>query len=107
MGDRRWRRGLARRPDDPHAGVLGLHEQRIVRALCEGLSREEVARRIQRSRSTLDKRIGLIYAATGFTAAYQVVAWAHRVGLCHVARGANGAADSERRARALAEEVSS
>ena len=56
MGDRRWRRGLARRPDDPHASVLGLHEQRIVLALCEGLSREEVERRLDAQMSNDERR---------------------------------------------------
>ncbi len=77
---RAWQRGLAARADDPSPDALAPNEQRIVRLLCEGFDRQEIAARIRRSRSTLDRTICRIYAATGFSSAYQVVAWAHRTG---------------------------
>lgn len=66
---------------DPIPSQLSDREQAIVIGLCDGLSRDDVARRIGRSRSTLDKSISLIYASTGFQTAYQLVAWGFRSGL--------------------------
>lgn len=71
----------ARPEGDPAPGQLSERERQIVIGLCDGLSRDDVARRIGRSRSTLDKAISLIYTATGFRDAYQLVAWGFRSGL--------------------------
>jgi ATP/maltotriose-dependent transcriptional regulator MalT len=86
--DRRPRRADGRRGpahvarwDDPDPDVLSERERELVICLCMGLSRDEVATRLSRSRSTVDKAISTVYASTGFTSAYQVVAWAHRCGL--------------------------
>lgn len=69
------------RVDDPHPDLLNSRELEVVRGLCEGLSRTELAARVGRSRSTVDKLIHTIYTATGFEATHQIVAWAYRVGL--------------------------
>jgi ATP/maltotriose-dependent transcriptional regulator MalT len=69
------------RVDDPHPNLLNDRELEVVRGLCEGLSRTELAARVGRSRSTVDKLIHTIYTATGFEATHQIVAWAYRVGL--------------------------
>jgi len=67
--------------DDPHPKYLTAREREIVLGLCEGLSRDEISTRVGRSRSTIDKAISGLYASTGFRAAYQIVAWAHRCGV--------------------------
>ncbi len=67
--------------DDPCPGVLNDRELEVALCLCEGLSRAEVAARISRSKSTVDKTISAIYGATGFQATHQIVAWAYRIGL--------------------------
>jgi ATP/maltotriose-dependent transcriptional regulator MalT len=69
------------RRTDPIPDALSERERQIVLLLCEGLQRGDIARRVGLSRSTVDKVISNIYAATGFRACYQVVAWAHRTGL--------------------------
>lgn len=84
-----WARAAAPRRDDPAPELLAAREREIVLALAEGLSRDEVAVRIRRSRSTLDKAISQIYAVTGFRAAYQLVAWAQR---CRLEAPAGGSA---------------
>lgn len=66
---------------DPSPRCLSPRQRLVVLALCEGLDRHDVARRLRRSRSTCDKAICAIYRATGFGAAHQVVAWAFRTGL--------------------------
>jgi len=68
-------------PSDPSPRCLSPRQRLVVLALCDGLDRVDVARRIRRSRSTCDKAISSVYRATGFGTAHQVVAWAFRVGL--------------------------
>lgn len=67
--------------DDPTPDLLTLRERRIVLALCDGLDRNAIAARIGCSRSTLNKALSDLYAATGFQRAHQLVAWAVRCGL--------------------------
>lgn len=73
-------------PADPAPTCLDRRQRTVVAALCEGLDRAGVARRLRRSQSTCDKAISGLYRATGFATAHQVVAWAFRVGLCVPAR---------------------
>ncbi len=76
-------RGLpaSARFDDPLPALLSSREREIVIGLCDGLQRDEIAQRLGLSRSTIDKTISGIYASTGLTKAYQIVAWAIRCGL--------------------------
>jgi DNA-binding CsgD family transcriptional regulator len=67
--------------DDPSPALLNDRELEVAMALCDGLSREEVAARVGRSVSTVNKLIHGIYGATGFQATHQIVAWAYRRGL--------------------------
>jgi ATP/maltotriose-dependent transcriptional regulator MalT len=67
--------------DDPFPDLLNERELQVVMGLCEGLNRAELAARIGRSKSTVDKLIHTIYTATGFEATHQIVAWAYRIGL--------------------------
>lgn len=69
------------RPGDPHPKLLTPREREVVIALCEGLTRDEIADRMGLSRSTIDKTISSTYASTGFRHAYQLVVWAIRCGL--------------------------
>ena len=84
------------RPDDPHPRLLTPRERELVIALCDGLSRDDIATRLGLSRSTIDKTISAIYASTGFRQAYQLVSWAYRCGLYGPATPPPGRSDQPR-----------
>jgi DNA-binding CsgD family transcriptional regulator len=77
-------------PGDPDVSHLSARELDLVVGLCEGLNRIELCERLGLSKSTVDKLVSQVYAATGFGACHQIVAWAFRSGLYDSERGAWG-----------------
>jgi len=78
----RWRQSLepllVPGPDDPPIDVLTVIEQVLVLGLCAGMTRADLASMANYSQSSIDRLIGNIYVATGFSRQHQIVAWMWR-----------------------------
>ncbi len=80
----RMRQEPEQRPAPPEPPALTPREEEVIRLLAQGLTNQEIARRLVVAESTVKTHIRNILQKTGTRNRAEIVAWAVRAGLLHL-----------------------